>query len=113
MYISISRYDGAAGKIGEAAPKAQQGLIPMLKNQKGFLGYAAFASEQGDIVVLHIWDTGQALESARPKIREWVGGHPRNSWSRRSASPARLDRTPSCLPRVAARANPSTASYGR
>jgi hypothetical protein len=45
MYISIARYAGIAGTIGEAAPKVQQGLVPLLKGQPGFHGYANFASE--------------------------------------------------------------------
>jgi hypothetical protein len=48
MYINIFRYAGAAAKIGERAAMTQQELVPMLKDQPGFLGYAAFASEQGD-----------------------------------------------------------------
>jgi heme-degrading monooxygenase HmoA len=75
MYINVSRYAGAAGKMGEAAPKAQQGFVSMLKNQKGFLGYAAFASEQGDIVALHLWENAEALENSRDKIREWVSSN--------------------------------------
>jgi heme-degrading monooxygenase HmoA len=72
MYINVSRYQGAAGKIGEAAPKVQQGFVPMLKGQQGFLGYAAFAGEQGDIVSLHIWENTDALANAGPRIRDWV-----------------------------------------
>jgi heme-degrading monooxygenase HmoA len=72
MHISIARYTGAASKIGEAAPKVQQGFVPLLKSQPGFLGYAAFASEQGDIVALHLWENAAALENSFPKIRDWV-----------------------------------------
>src|SRR4051794_6549277 len=75
MHISIARYAGAAGKIGAAAPKVQQGFVPLLKNQPGFLGYAAFASEQGDIVALHLWENADALANSFPKIREWVTGN--------------------------------------
>ena len=38
MHVIITRYAGAAGKIGEAAPKVQQGFVPMLKGQPGFQG---------------------------------------------------------------------------
>jgi heme-degrading monooxygenase HmoA len=72
MYINISRYAGAAGKIGEAAPKVQQGFVPMLKGQQGFHGYAAFASEQGDIVAITIWENADALTNSRDSIRAWV-----------------------------------------
>src|SRR3954447_1354021 len=75
MYINMSRYAGMAGKIGEAAPKVQQGFIPMLKGQRGFLGYAAFASEQGDIVALTIWENADALANSRGKVRDWVSGN--------------------------------------
>ena len=75
MYINISRYAGMAGKISEAAPKVQQGFIPMLKGQRGFLGYAAFASEQGDIVALTIWENADVLANSRGKIRDWVSGN--------------------------------------
>ena len=75
MYINISRYAGAAGKIGEAAPKVQQGFVPMLKGQPGFHGYAAFASEQGDIVAVTIWEDADALTNSRDKIRAWVTGN--------------------------------------
>jgi len=72
MYISISRYAGHAGKVGEVAPKVQQGLVPMLKGQPGFHGYATFATEQGDAVALSIWENGDAMANSRGKINEWV-----------------------------------------
>lgn len=72
MYVNINRYSNAAGKIGEAAPKAQHEFVPMLKSQPGFLGYAAFASDQGDVVALHIWENAEALTKCRDKIRAWV-----------------------------------------
>jgi heme-degrading monooxygenase HmoA len=75
MYMNISRYAGAAGKIGEAAPKVQQGFVPMLKGQQGFHGYAAFASEQGDIVAVTIWENADALTNSRDKIRGWVNSN--------------------------------------
>ena len=75
MYINISRYAGMAGRIGEAAPKVQQGFVPLLKGQQGFHGYAAFASEQGDVVALTIWEDAEALTNSREKIRAWVAGN--------------------------------------
>ncbi|WP_043345045.1 antibiotic biosynthesis monooxygenase [Belnapia moabensis] len=75
MHIMISRYAGAAGMTAEAAPKAQHGLVPILKDQPGFYGYAAFGSEQGDIVSVSVWESGTAAAEARPKIGEWVSGN--------------------------------------
>jgi quinol monooxygenase YgiN len=72
MYISIARYAGAAAKIGDAAPKVQQEFVPLLKSQHGFLGYAAFGSEQGDVVALHLWENADALANSRGKFTEWI-----------------------------------------
>src|SRR5215211_5663698 len=72
MHVVITRYAGAAGKIGEAAPKVQQGFVPVLKGQPGLRGYAAFASEQGDIVACTIWESAEAAANSRDDVRGWV-----------------------------------------
>ena len=109
MYINITRFAGAAGKIEEAAPKVQQGFVPMLKGQPGFHGYAAFASEQGDIVSCTIWESAAAAANSREDVRGWVRRNLPASWSRPSASPARSVPTPSSRRRAAAPASLSTA----
>lgn len=75
MHVNINRYAGMAGKIEEAAPKVEREFVPLLKGQPGFLGYAAFASEQGDIIALHIWEDADALANSRDEIRSWVTGN--------------------------------------
>jgi quinol monooxygenase YgiN len=72
MDLNISRYASIAEKIGEAAAKTQQGLVPLLKGQPGCLGYAALASEQGDGISLHVWENADALARSRDKIRTSV-----------------------------------------
>jgi heme-degrading monooxygenase HmoA len=72
MHVTITRYAGRAGKIGEAAPKVQQGFVPMLKGRPGFQGYAAFASEQGDIIACTIWASAEAAAHSRDEVRGWV-----------------------------------------
>ena len=72
MHVIITRYAGTAGKIGEAAPKVQQGFVPMLKGQPGFQGYAAFASEQGDIIACTIWESAAAAADSRDAVRGWA-----------------------------------------
>ena len=72
MHVTITRYAGMAGKIGEAAPKVQQGFVPMLKGQPGFHGDAAFASEQGDIIACTIWESAAAAANSRDDVRGWV-----------------------------------------
>src|SRR5215213_1545767 len=72
MHVTITRYAGIAGKIGEVTPKVQQGFVPMLKGQPGFQGYAAFASEQGDIIACTMWESAEAAANSRDAVRGWV-----------------------------------------
>ena len=72
MYVNIGRYAGAAAKIGERAAITQQELVPLLRDQSGFLGYAAFASEQGDIIACTIWANAEAAADSRNEVRGWV-----------------------------------------
>ena len=95
MYLNISHYTGMAEKIGEGAAKTQQGLVPLLRSQRGFLGYAAFASEQGNGISLHIWENADALnqsESASSSATE------RETSARHLAAGRELDATASTMP---------------
>jgi heme-degrading monooxygenase HmoA len=72
MHLIITRYAGIAWKLGAVAPKVQQGYVPMLKDQQGFHGYAAFASEQGDIIACTIWESAAAAANSHQNVRAWV-----------------------------------------
>jgi heme-degrading monooxygenase HmoA len=72
MHVILSRYAGLASRIGEAAPRVREGFVPLLKGCRGFLGYAALASEQGDILSILIWEDAAAAAASRERIRGWV-----------------------------------------
>src|SRR3954452_8234674 len=72
MHVILRRYAGAADRMAAAAPKVQQGLVPMLRDHTGFEGYAAFASEQGDIVSCTIYANTQTAAQSHAEVRGWV-----------------------------------------
>ena len=72
MHVVISRYAGLAPRAEEAAPKVREGFVPLLKGCRGFLGYAALASEQGDILAITVWQDAAAAADNRERIRGWV-----------------------------------------
>jgi heme-degrading monooxygenase HmoA len=72
MHVILSRYAGLAPRVGEAAPKVEQGFVPLLKGCPGFRGYAALASEQGDILSISIWEDAASAAASRDRIRGWV-----------------------------------------
>ena len=72
MHVILSRYAGLASRIEEAAPKVEQGFVPLIRGCPGFRGYAALASEQGDIWAVTVWEDAAAAAASRDKIRGWV-----------------------------------------
>ena len=72
MYVVINRYAGAADKIQAALPTVQQEFVPLLQGCDDFLGYAAFSTEEGDVIACLFWEHGEAAASSRDKIRGWV-----------------------------------------
>lgn len=72
MRIILRRYMGAASQLEEAARRVQGGLVPMLRGHKGFLGYAAFGSEQGDLVSCSIYEDAAAADRSHDEVRGWA-----------------------------------------
>jgi heme-degrading monooxygenase HmoA len=72
MHVILSRYAGLAPRVGEAAPKVREGFVPLVSGCPGFLGYAALASEQGDIWAVTVWEDAAAAAGSRDRIRGWV-----------------------------------------
>lgn len=72
MHVILRRYAGAASHLEEAARRVRQGLVPMLRGHGGFLGYAAFASEQGDLVSCSIYEDAAAADRSHGEVRGWA-----------------------------------------
>jgi len=79
MYVTLRRYGGAAGKVGEIAPRIERELVPMLKGQPGFKGYLALASEQGDAVSVTIFEDRDRAARANEQARGWVQANLRDA----------------------------------
>ena len=47
MYVAVRKYIGKGGLIDKLAPPVRDGLVPLLRHAPGFMGYCAFASEDG------------------------------------------------------------------
>src|SRR4051794_34318632 len=72
MHVILRCYKGAADRMTQAAPKAQQGLVPLLRGHEGFHGYAAIASEQGDILSCSVFDDAAQAQRSNEQVHGWV-----------------------------------------
>lgn len=75
MYVTIRRYADRGSVVDKLVPPVRDGLLPMLKGAQGFKGYHAFASEDGHIISVSVFDDRQSATRANDQVREWVVGN--------------------------------------
>ncbi|MBD0275796.1 MAG: hypothetical protein ICV73_28195 [Acetobacteraceae bacterium] len=78
MYITIRRYADKGGLMDRLVQPVREGLVPLLKRAPGFKGYCAFASEDGHIVSVSVFDDRQLAARANGQAREWVASNQRD-----------------------------------
>ena len=78
MYVTIRRYAGKGGLMDRLAPPVRDGLVPLLKQAPGFKGYCAFASEDGHVVSVSVFDDRQSATRATDQVRGWVASNLRD-----------------------------------
>ena len=72
MYVTIRKYADKGALIEGLVPPVRDGFVPLLRRAAGFKGYCAFASEDGHIVSVTIFDDRLSALRADDRVREWV-----------------------------------------
>ena len=72
MYAMVRKYAGKGGLLDRLAPQVRDGLVPMLRRAPGFKGYCAFASEDGHLISVSVFDDRQSAVRANEQARGWV-----------------------------------------
>lgn len=79
MYVMIRKYAGKGSLMDKLVPQVRDGLVPLLRQAPGFRRYCAFASEDGHIVSVSVFDDRNSADAANASVREWVGANLRDS----------------------------------
>jgi hypothetical protein len=72
VYVTIRKYADKGALIEGLMPPVRDGFVPLLRRAAGFKGYCAFASEDGDVVSVTIFDDRLSALRADDRVREWV-----------------------------------------
>ena len=72
MYVTIRKYADKGALIEGLVPPVRDGFLPLLRRASGFKGYCAFASEDGHVVSVTIFDDRLSARRADDRVREWV-----------------------------------------
>lgn len=71
MFTSIRKYSDVKSR-DEAARRVEEQLIPILKNQPGFISYYLVDFEDGDIGSVSVWGTKEDAHDAAASVLNWV-----------------------------------------
>jgi hypothetical protein len=72
MFAAVRRYHVKPGRIADVARKVQEGLVPLLNRQDGFVSY--FAIDAGNNVALGVgvYRDRRSAEAANESATSWV-----------------------------------------
>jgi hypothetical protein len=75
----VRKYADKGALIDKLAPPVRDGLVPLLKQAPGFKGYCVFASEDGHLVSVSVFDDQPSADAANDRVREWVAADLRDA----------------------------------
>jgi heme-degrading monooxygenase HmoA len=78
MHATIRKYTGKGALMDKLVPPVRDGLVPLLKRAPGFKGYSAFASEDGHIVSVSVFDDQRSATRATDQARDWITSNQRD-----------------------------------
>jgi hypothetical protein len=72
MFASIRRYQGHPGRVEETIRLVENGFLPILKKQPGFVAYYAIEAGQNIVVSVSIYKDRASAEAANKAAAAWV-----------------------------------------
>jgi hypothetical protein len=79
MHAMVRKYSGKGRLLDGLAPKVRDGLVPLLRQAPAFRSYCCFASEDGHLVSVSVFDDRPTADAANAKAREWVAANLRDA----------------------------------
>jgi heme-degrading monooxygenase HmoA len=71
-HLRIALYDMKSGTAEEAAEVARNGLLPIFKEQPGFVRYEVGKLDDGGVVSFSVWETADEAQAAVDTAASWV-----------------------------------------
>ena len=74
MYARVTRVQTKTDEIDEVDRTAEEKVLPDLEKDPGFKGVYVLGDRQsGDTLIITMWETQEAEEASREKVRERLG----------------------------------------
>jgi len=73
MYASIRRYEGIApASVDELTRRVQEGFVPIISKQPGFVAYYAVIAGQGVVASISVFEDQAGAEASNRAAADWV-----------------------------------------
>ncbi len=72
MFATVRRYHVKPGRITEVARRVEQGLVPLLLGQRGFISYHAIDAGRNEALAIGVYQDRRAAEAANEAAAAWV-----------------------------------------
>jgi hypothetical protein len=73
MYLTIRRYENVDRRYAEQSVKRnRETLVPLLRQQPGFIAYYTLEAEDGVVVSIAVYETKEAAEESNRIAAEWT-----------------------------------------
>ncbi|MBU1344297.1 MAG: antibiotic biosynthesis monooxygenase [Proteobacteria bacterium] len=83
MYINVRRYETHPNRTDQIIGKIQEGFLPILKAQPGFVSYEIFVAGKGVIVTMSKFEDESGAKASREKAAEWVQANVKDDFPNR------------------------------
>ncbi len=72
MFVTIRRYQGQPGQTDEVVRRVQQGLVPIVSKQHGFVSYHAVDVGNDVAVSISMYESRADADAANAAAASWV-----------------------------------------
>ena len=71
-HIRIGVYGLTGGTAKEVGDRAQKGMLRVFRAQPGFKAYGLAESQEGKLISVSLWDSGEQAQQANELAASWV-----------------------------------------
>ncbi len=72
MFAAVRRYHVKPGRIAEVSRRVQEGLVPVLAAQRGFVSYHCIDAGDNVALAVGLYDNRRSAEAANDTASAWV-----------------------------------------
>jgi heme-degrading monooxygenase HmoA len=71
-HVRIAVYTVTSGTVKDIEDRAREGMLPVFRGQTGFQAYGLALTQEGKVVSMTLWASGEQAQRASELAASWV-----------------------------------------